>query len=277
MASSFNIRKIRHIPSLFLEMLQKTFLRMGFIVRRIEDPKNIKHLINMCRPIDSGIDLVRIGGENDGGYLIPADLTGVDCCFSPGVSNSARFEEELEAKFGIKSHLADFSVPGPPHGFVPKSFDRKFISSYTKDNRLSFDDWIENCVPQQESRDLIMQVDIEGSEYEAILGLSQRNLDRFRIIAIEIHNIELWADKAFFQIAKSLIEKLTHNYSVVHFHPNNFADVVNIGGTKFPRVFELTLLRKDRITVESVFAKLPHLLDQRNSTERPEVYYNFSN
>ena len=115
----------------------------------------------MCRPIDSGIDLVRIGGENDGGYLIPADLTGVDCCFSPGVSNSARFEEELEAKFGIKSHLADFSVPGPPHGFVPKSFDRKFISSYTKDNRLSFDDWIENCVPQQESRDLIMQVNMK--------------------------------------------------------------------------------------------------------------------
>ncbi len=33
-----------------------------------------------------------MGGENDGGYLVPDDLEGIEYCFSPGVSNIATFE-----------------------------------------------------------------------------------------------------------------------------------------------------------------------------------------
>jgi hypothetical protein len=40
-------------------------------------------------PIDTGIPLDRVGGDGDGGYLIPRDTEGVVALFSPGVSTVA--------------------------------------------------------------------------------------------------------------------------------------------------------------------------------------------
>ncbi|MFM1796940.1 MAG: hypothetical protein RL733_721 [Actinomycetota bacterium] len=276
MTNESKIRIMNKFLSKVNYVIQKMILRYGYSAQRVEDIGKIKVLMAKLQPQNSGIDLIRIGGENDGGYLIPDDLKAINCCFSPGVSNSASFEEELESKYGIQSHLADFSVPGPPNGFVPKSFIGKFIGAYSENEFISFDDWIDECLPSTVKEDLIMQIDIEGGEYEAILGLSQANLNRFRIIAIEIHNIESWAQKAFFPIAESFIKKLRSNFHVVHFHPNNFAGLTNIGGTKFPRVVEVTLLRNDRIGVAISPAELPHSLDQRNSTGNPEIHYNFT-
>ena len=34
----------------------------------------IKELIKALRPVKTKFDLIRIGGNNDGGYLIPNDL-----------------------------------------------------------------------------------------------------------------------------------------------------------------------------------------------------------
>lgn len=269
-------RNIKKYLSIVKYVIQKVFLHFGYSVQRVEDIEKIKVLMAQLQPQNSGIELIRIGGENDGGYLIPDDLEEINSCFSPGVSNSARFEEELESKYRIQSHLADFSVLGPPNGFAPKSFQRKYIGAYSENQFISFDDWIDACLPDTVKEDLIMQIDIEGGEYEAILGLSQANLNRFRIIAIEIHNIESWAQKTFFPIAESFIKKLNSNFHVVHFHPNNFAGLTNISGAKFPRVVEITLLRKDRVTVAISPADLPHSLDQRNSTDNPEIYYNFA-
>ena len=59
-------------------------------------------------------DLIRIGGEGDGGYLIPNVFDKISYCFSPGVDYTANFEKELSEKFGIKSFMADASVEKAP-------------------------------------------------------------------------------------------------------------------------------------------------------------------
>jgi hypothetical protein len=41
-------------------------------------------LIRSLHPIDSGVPLIRLGPDGDGGYLIPDDLNGIQYCFSPG-------------------------------------------------------------------------------------------------------------------------------------------------------------------------------------------------
>ena len=76
------------------------------------DKKKIDKLISLLKPYDTEIPLIRIGLENDGGYLIPNILNKIKFCFSPGVGKSSNFEKHLE-KFGITSFLADNSVDGP--------------------------------------------------------------------------------------------------------------------------------------------------------------------
>ena len=52
----------------------------------------VRELIRSLHPVDSGAELIRMGPDGDGGYLLPDDLEGIEFCFSPGVSTESGFE-----------------------------------------------------------------------------------------------------------------------------------------------------------------------------------------
>ena len=70
-------------------------------------------LFNKLRPVRAGPELIRLGGPGDGGYLLPDDLSGIDCCYSAGVGTTSHFEADLSRR-GIRSLMADYSITGPP-------------------------------------------------------------------------------------------------------------------------------------------------------------------
>jgi hypothetical protein len=65
---------------------------LGISVSRCVDVQLVRCLIKRLHPVTTDKKLVRIGGEGDGGYLVPDDLDGVMACFSPGVGATASFE-----------------------------------------------------------------------------------------------------------------------------------------------------------------------------------------
>jgi hypothetical protein len=65
--------------------------------------------------------------------------------------------------------------------------------------------------------------------------------------------------------------KILKHFYVVHNHPNNCCGIVNLGGILAPRVFELTLLRKDRGNSISFCQQFPHPLDGPNLVDREEL------
>ena len=118
-------------------ILLQYFLSRGLYISKMRSLNNIKSLVRRLRPIKTNIDLVRIGSENDGGYLVPDDMQDVSMCFSPGVDVNASFEIDLLKKFNINSHLADFSVNAPPLDFKPLSFVKKYVGSYNSHEFIS--------------------------------------------------------------------------------------------------------------------------------------------
>lgn len=60
----------------------------GYNVSQMTSDVGLEAFISKVRPVDCGIELIRIGGEADGGYLIPNDLEGIEYCFSPGSAQS---------------------------------------------------------------------------------------------------------------------------------------------------------------------------------------------
>jgi hypothetical protein len=119
--------------------------------------------------------------------------------------------------------------------------------------------------------DLLLQMDIEGGEYPALLALSESNLKRFRIIVAEFHHVENWCDPAFFDIVDAVFTRLLTYYHVVHIHPNNYGGVVNMGGVEAPRVFEIAFLRRDRSLPTGFQRVFPHPLDRPCDPNRAEV------
>jgi hypothetical protein len=230
----------------------------------------LKELIKALRPVKTKFELIRIGGANDGGYLIPNDLEGITACFSPGVADTASFEADL-CKRGIGSHLADGSVDCAPSGFTPLGFTKKYLDGYDDENNITLRTWMHNQAEYHFHEEFILQMDIEGGEYTTIIATPQDTLRRFRIICIEIHDTDAWFNSIAWNTVSTFFAKLTEDFYVVHNHPNNNCGSVTAGGFLLPRVFELTLLRKDRSDALGFVEDLPHPLDARNILDMPEL------
>ena len=65
--------------------LQSFALKNGFIVNKAVDTNDIYEFISRFNEKYVSVDLVRIGGDGDGGYLLPDNFKSVKYCFSPGV------------------------------------------------------------------------------------------------------------------------------------------------------------------------------------------------
>lgn len=220
-------------------------------------------LIDELRPVSPGMDLLRLGPNGDGGYLIPDDLEGIAACFSPGVSDISGFEEDC-AKRGMQVFLADRSVEGPAVANERFSFTKKHVGALTSDNVMTIDHWVDSSLPGSTS-DLMLQIDIEGHEYETFLSASAELMSRCRIIVAEFHALDQLWSAPFFQIVAPAFRKILQTHCCVHIHPNNCCGSLAKDDLVMARVMEFTFLRKDRVRRASFVDRFPHPLDFDNT------------
>lgn len=228
----------------------------------------IARFLASVRPVRTEHKLIRIGGETDGGYLVPDDLEGVRTCFSPGVAATADFEEAC-ARRGIRSLMADYSVEGPPVSNPLFSFEKKYLGAWDDEVFTTLESWIGRNAPGES--DMILQMDIEGGEYPVLLSTSRATLRRFRTIVIEFHSLELIAERFGLQQIALAFGQLTQDFDVVHTHVNNATAALRYKGFDLPPLMEFTFHRKDRSTRRSTATDFPHALDRSNIPGRRDA------
>ena len=255
----------------FKTKIKKISRQVGlYISRSTTDQALLNKLVLKLKPIDCGIELIRIGGNNDGGYLVPDDLEGVKFSFSPGVSNIANFEYECLER-GILSFLADYSVNNPPIELKDCQFLKKFVGAYNNFQTITLEKWISESLPKDFKEDLILQMDIEGAEYETLLATPVSILEKFRIMVVEFHHFHNLDNKEYYNLVNATIEKIKETFDPVHLHANNYEGITNVNGVLMPSVIEVTFLRKDRVKHTNKLYTLPHLLDQPNNPDIEEI------
>ena len=221
-------------------------------------------MVKMLTPVDNGFELIRIGSKADGGYLLPDDLIGVTHCFSAGVADKYDFEQEIFDRYNILSTMYDGSILRPIGLSEKFVFHNKFVGASTCQNYISIYD-ILNLDLKKFNSDLIAQIDIEGGEYELLTAISEKELERFRIIVVEFHNIDRWTKKDYYdKIVKPIFKKMNQTYTLVHSHENNFAGKFKFIGKEIPRTLELTFHNKNRAKYFGGFRLIPHSLDMDN-------------
>jgi hypothetical protein len=191
--------------------------------------------------------MLKLGGYRDGSYSIPDDLEGITHCFSPGVGPSSAFESDL-AERGMHVFMADASVEGPAANHPNFHFTRNHVASYSDPQKclVSMDEWVSAKLGGVESGDLLLQMDIEGAEYEVIHAMSEALLQKFRIIAIEFHHLNQLRHGIMCSYMKSAVEKLLKHFKVCHSESNLAAGTFKVGSSRFSRLCEVSFIRKDR-------------------------------
>ena len=229
----------------------------------LTDQSNIKSLMHNLSPQNFGNNLIRLGPEGDGGYIVPDDLVGIEACFSPGVCFESGFEKDC-AELGMKVFMADRSVEKPADCHDLFTFTKKYVGVTTNSEFMTVDDWVSQSLTNKNS-DLLLQIDIEGYEYETFLGMSDSLMRRFRVIVAEFHDLEELWNRPFFKLASRAFQKILQTHTCVHIHPNNCSPPLNKGGLSIPPVAEFTFLRNDRIHNSSFVNDFPHPLDFDNT------------
>jgi hypothetical protein len=212
-------------------------------------------------PFKTQHELVRIGPDLDGGYLVPNDLDGLCAVFSPGVSDTLGFDLDMSKRVNA-CYLADASVE-PPRGMPSNmTFVQKFLGTENEGNTIRLDSWV--GAHTQPGDDLLLQIDIEGAEYDVLNAVSDEILNRFRVILIEYHHLDQVFDRAQFHKMSATVSKLTDTHVLCHLHANNASPLYQFKGCDIPPLVEATYLRKDRVSGDLTPAHVPHPLDQRN-------------
>ena len=229
-------------------------------------------------------DLIRIGRDNDGGYLVEKkSFENTECLISLGINDDWSFEEDflkkniiikcfddvLDKKFLLKKIIIQFIFV-----FYSRNFSllKKNISNYFSFLRIkkkiqfnkksiSYNDL--NKILSQETNNIFLKIDIEGHEYRILddLLLNQKKIIG---LVIEFHDCDLHLEK----IIKFLN---SFNLTLVHIHGNN-ASIRDLNGDIV--VLELTF-SKNPIQVSDICV-LPNKLDMPNSHNKSEVILNFN-
>lgn len=250
----------------FLNNILSNFYDYG-LFHTVKYPK-IKRLINSIKVHDLGYKLLRMGPNGDGGYLIPDVLQTITTCFSPGVGKLHGFEKDL-SKRGIKIYMADKSVERPNLPIENYRFIKKNIGTYEDEDTITLDAWINNC---EIKSNILLQMDIEGSEYEAINSISEKNLNRINVMIIEFHHFEQVFTKLGYLVINNTLKKVLKYFDVAHIHPNNSCNSYKIKELIIPSALEITFLNKKLTLKKENISIIPNKLDYKNILNKPDIF-----
>jgi hypothetical protein len=226
-------------------------------------------------------DLIRVGKENDGGYLIcKKSSLESNLLFSFGISDDFSFEKQFKDINNCKIIAYD---PSSTNNFFIKkiliallkldltlfvkniinfinflmffgqkncSLIKKKIAMKTNQhfNSISIKD-IFNLTDK--SSKIFFKIDIEGSEYRILDDLINfsKNMSG---LTIEFHDVDLNINRILDFVKK-------FDLTLVHIHPNNYS---NLGIDNIPTTLELSF-SKNPVIIKKTLC-FPHKLDQKN-------------
>ncbi|MDC1275134.1 FkbM family methyltransferase [Planktomarina temperata] len=261
----------RTLAQFFRNYIKFILFNRRLSITRLDPSIELAKFIDLVRLYYVPIELMRVGPKGDGGYLVPSNLEDIEFCFSPGVSDSIFFEKQLLVDFNISSFLIDGSIDELPENIEQFHFDKLYLGTETYGNVITLSDWISSTIGSVPFNGLL-QMDIEGAEYEVLAFEDISVFNNFAVIVIEFHNLNKLFDPVFLKIISSIFKKLFKTFSICHLHPNNCCGISRLGGLNVPNVLEVTLIRNDFMAAQNTQGvELPHTLDDDNVLTRPSI------
>ncbi len=252
-------------------------------------------------------DLVRLGRDHDGGYVVAApSIDHASLLLSFGVNDDVSFEQDacdrqpalkvvcydptvnLEI---IRKRSAKLRRVGILAALIlrPATAKRKFARARRSDEFEKFfkrhntrlvQKWVGTADNEKSislastldgciHRNVFMKMDIEGSEYSVFEQVLDR-LHLFTGFALELHKVS----EHLFEI-EDFLRRTTPEFYIAHTHGNNFDGYIE--GSTIPKTIEMTFVRKSYYpeNLAPSRARYPMDLDMPNHHRYPDMVLSF--
>lgn len=212
-------------------------------------------------------ELARFGEPNDGGYLLCANLLdGASGAYSYGISGYDQWGCDVSRKLRVPVHQYDcFDLDRPSCPDGQTQFHEECIAAkpFVDDARRKFDT-LENQLAANghASGRVVVKMDVEGAEWDALLTTSESVLQRIDQLVLELHGT---SDERYV----AAVRRLKRFFHVAHLHFNNYSCWEGL--EPFPAwAYEVLLVNKRLTAAEQSAAALPHPLDAPNNLKAPD-------
>jgi len=175
---------------------------------------------------DKPIELIRIGKDFDGGYIVPKiSLEKSDALIGYGIRDDISFEEAYsnlynKESYGFDCDAKQLNIQNKLTHLIKECIATdKFLENTNalidKSKISSFSQQLSNLSLKE--KNIFIKMDIEGAEFEALPDVLKfsKNITG---IAIEIH---FWRDASDFKKAIELLKLIEQDFILVHLHASN--------------------------------------------------------
>lgn len=205
---------------------------------------------------------VRLGKDNDGGYIICDIDANYDILLSGGIGNDISFENALLEKYTeLRGVAFDGTIANCPRRTQNRlHFVKKNIGAVESESVTSLKEYF------RQYTNIFMKMDIEGEELALFSTISHTDLLKIKQLVIEFHS----ASDTVLPI------RLAKTHWLVHFHANNCCGTTSVDGIRVPNIFECTYVRRepgDNFPLNKRPIPDP-VLDQPNLVKKPEIELN---
>ena len=235
----------------------KTTRRYKFITQS-EYYHEIWKLLHISKA--EGHELVRMGRNNDGGYIMLDDFSSDDkIAYSFGISRDVSWDKAMASR-GYDVFMYDHTIDSLPeensrfHWFKLGISD----SSMNADRLKTLEYFIEQN-HHQDKHDMILKMDVEGAEWGFIENVKTETLNRFSQILFEFHGMN---DPKLCDRIPNVLRKLNQTHQLIHLHAQNTGCYVCTGGKTFCNQIEVSYVRRDRyVFIDDYDVNLPIDID----------------
>lgn len=238
--------------------------------------KQLRSLLTVKDVGLSGGVFVRIGKHHDGGYVMLDDFKDISCAYSIGINDDVSWDTDIKNRVGCDIFMYDHTISSIPCTDTHFKWRRCGIcGSDTKDktNLLTLDEMIVNDgIP--ENHRMILKMDVEGAEWQAIDSVRSDTLERFDQIVMELHGL---LDFNQMNIIMRVFEKLNLTHQLVHIHGSNGSFYIPYSDVNIPNVIEVCYVRRKGREFCHSERFFPTKLDENNNGILPDVMIGFWN
>ena len=216
---------------------------------------------------------IRVGRENDGGYIMLDDFRETKIAYSIGIGNDVSWDLDI-AERGLSVFQYDHTIESLP-ATHPNFHYRKIGLAATNRSDTQFRD-LESLIAENDHEDsgLILKMDIEDAEWDVLEHLPIQVLTQFKQIVIEFHGLRRLNQPSWLSKMRLVFAKLLLTHAPFHVHGNNYGDYSIVCGIPVPDVLEVSFANRQQYQFKENKDVYPTNLDAPCRADAPDFYLN---
>lgn len=194
------------------------------------------NFLQNLQPYNVGLQHIRLGNKNDGGYVVPLKcIINSDVFYTFGVGSDISFEEDVNAFIPKTFNFFDHTISSLPINRNNYKFFKKGLG-ISKNYCHSYDYFVDTLNNKNDK--IFLKIDIEGGELDgSIEQISDDLFSNITCLVVEIHYMENLNNIIKYN---KICEKLKKHFILTHIHFNNWGKKFIIKNYTLSNVIELT-------------------------------------